>query len=78
MCRACVYRMGDAAARPAHLLETERILLTEAHGDVVELGAVCELALFIDTSGRVSAHWMDTGERVWVTKGDLADGVLSE
>lgn len=36
-CMVCVYRFGDAARRPTLLPEGTKLMLIEAHGDVVEL-----------------------------------------
>lgn len=42
-CWACLFRFGDAAARPDSLSDGEIALLLEAHGDVVELVQVARV-----------------------------------
>jgi hypothetical protein len=44
VCWRCLYQLAGAAAHPERLTESERELLLEAHGDVVELRSYPALA----------------------------------
>lgn len=68
ICAACLLRLADAAARPEKLSELEQQLLSEAHGDAVELGVGVELEVTILPGGVYSMRFVDAGLRVWKPK----------
>lgn len=68
ICAACLLRLADAAARPEKLSELEQLLLSEAHGDAVELGVGLELEITLLPGGVTMMRFVDAGVRIWKPK----------